>query len=321
MIVQQSLRPTTVAKYRRDLAQIKREMGAWHLLGASGRITAKAWNTYLTLKVLRDDVSASRLDDLQSAVAHLYLASGTAGDPTQTRESRSVLRAFKRSQRRRKPARQSRCITRHELRLVFRSLRSGANLSGVQLRNRAIVLLACATGLRPRALVNLARCDVVEQADGLAVRVAESKTSDQVEWKFIARREDGGAFCWVSALRIYLDKLPTPADSTAPLFFRYAGKRRTDKGISVATVREAMRAVATEEGYGWQARDGRTAMAGNCGRRLLASLSNANGAERGDIGALGSWSAGSSSLPRYIDVVEEEEQRAGWERHRRWMQV
>ena len=179
-LVAESIQDSTLNKYERDFKQVCSELNEYGL--HSGRLTVSAWMAYLSIKVCVDNVSAARLADLAAAVSHQFRR-GTLGgpNPVESRRAKGLFQSLKKRQRLVKPRKPSRVLTRSDVASIFCDFWRGASvLSPVQMRNRALFLVQCATGLRARSLVPLRRCDFQRRAQGYLIHIAKSKTSSGV---------------------------------------------------------------------------------------------------------------------------------------------
>jgi len=224
--VESARAPNTRRAYRADW----RDFAAW--CSAEGRDALPASVETLTL-YLTSQATLLKPQSLGRRVAAISVAHQSAGflSPTNALDVRLLLSGIRRVQR--SPRRPKKALEVGEVRCIAATL-GAASLRDV--RDRAIMLLGFAAGLRRSELVALDVCDLEFTPEGVLLTIRQSKTDQEGEGRIIPVPTGSHALtCPVSAVRAWLS---TGEIQCGPVF-RTIGRhgnlrpdRLSDKGVA-----------------------------------------------------------------------------------------
>jgi len=186
----------------------------------------------VTAAFIADRASKSRFSTLNKSVAAIRYGHVLGGfeSPTKSREVATVMAGIKRVHGTR---------PKQKAPLLVRDLRAGVDHLGDDLRgcrDRALVLVGFAAGLRRSEIVGLDVEDLVFEAAGVAITLRRSKTDQEAQGRVIGvGYGSGSATCPVVALRRWL---ANSGIQTGPVF------RAIDRNGHVRSRRLSDRAVA-----------------------------------------------------------------------------
>jgi len=187
--------PATIAAYQADCAHFE------HWCAAEGRIALPADLDTVTRYIVAHGETLGRATLGRRLVgigfAHRVAGAAWVGThPLVKATLRGVLRKHG------KPARQAAALMTEEVRLLVATC--DGSLAG--LRDRALLLVGYAGGLRRSELVAITRDDIEEQPGGLRIRIQRSKTDPTGEGAFIGLAPgEHRATCPVRALQAWME--------------------------------------------------------------------------------------------------------------------
>jgi integrase len=187
--------PATIAAYQADCAHFE----AW--CRAAGRVALPADLDTITSYIVAHGTTLGRAT-LARRLVGIGFAHRVAGQPWAGTHPlvKATLRGVLRKHG--KPARQAAALMTAEVRALVATCDD--SLAG--LRDRALLLVGYAGGLRRAELVAIAREDVEEVTGGLRIRIPRSKTDPEGEGAFIGlAMGEQRATCPVRALRAWLE--------------------------------------------------------------------------------------------------------------------
>jgi integrase len=195
---------------------------------------------YITWLLLDRERKTSTAVQHLSAIAHYHRAAKLASPVT--KEARNVITAVRRQRRER--FKQAAAFDPDDLLRVSRACPSGTNLG---VRDRALVILGFATGMRRSELAELQLSDIRFHPEGLAVMIRFSKTDQERRGREVAAW--AGKRSATDPVRVLRAWLRRRGNADGPLFLRIqTADRITKRGITPTSVNRAVKRAVIRAG-------------------------------------------------------------------------
>ncbi len=213
------------------------DFGRWCARAGRASLPASADTVSLYLVDLaRRGLLLSTIQRRVTSIQARHLAAGLASPAPAGGEVREVLAGLRRRLGTEPPNRKA-ALSVVELRRMLDAEPGDA----IGARNRALLLVGFASGLRRSELAGLDLGDVEQRPEGLVLHVGRSKTDQEGAGRLVGvHRGRRRVTCPVRALRAWLD---VRGSSAGPLFVRCV-RRRRDRGVEVTGDRLQGAAVA-----------------------------------------------------------------------------
>lgn len=226
------LAPNTRRAYASDLK---------HFLGWGGKVPCNAHMLADYAAHCADWYSVATTTRRLMAIRHAHVERGLPL-PTGMEAVKVVMRGIRRE--RGVAQRQAKPLTRKLLRGIIRGLES----SLIDRRDRALLLIGFAGGLRRSELVALNAEDLEQGPEGIVARIRRSKTDQEGRGRAVAVPRIGGSLCPVGALETWLKRAKIDAGAVFRRFDRYGHltPHRLDAGYVSCVVKGRLRTLGVD---------------------------------------------------------------------------